>query len=124
MKKTAALEHIEALSQMPAKMQKIFHKHFRNNGIDFLQLLKFAKDNDYTYDDIVAAADIVPRRVTKSSLISHPNVNVRGFGELTVKQAPLLPIDYGPGGFGEKRGECQQVCGQFVRSQSCSEGWH
>ena len=65
MKKTAALEHTEALRQMPAKMQKIFHKHFRNNGKDFLQLLKFAKENSYTYDDIIAAADIVSRRGAK-----------------------------------------------------------
>lgn len=65
MKKTAALEHTEALRQMPSKMQNIFHKHFRNNGKDFLQLLKFAKENDYTYDDIIAAADIVSKRGAK-----------------------------------------------------------
>lgn len=65
MKKTAALEHTEALRQMSIKMQKIFHKHFRNNGKDFLQLLKFAKENDYTYDDIIDAADIVSRRGAK-----------------------------------------------------------
>lgn len=59
MKKTAALEHTEALSQMPVKMQKIFHKHFRNNGKDFLQLLKFAKENNYTYDDIITASDVL-----------------------------------------------------------------
>lgn len=62
MKKTAALEHTEALRQMTVKMQKIFHKHFRNNGKDFLLLLNFAKENNYTYDDIITASDIVSRR--------------------------------------------------------------
>ena len=30
-----------------------------------MQLLKFAKENDYTYDDIIAASDIVSKRGAK-----------------------------------------------------------
>ena len=65
MKKTAALEHSEVLYQMPKKMQDIFRKHFKDNGKDFLQLLKYARENYHSYDDIVAAAEEVVSRGAK-----------------------------------------------------------
>lgn len=65
-KKTAAIEHTEALRQMPSQMQKIFHKHFKDKGKDFLQLLKYAKEEGFTYDDIIAASNIVTSRGAKS----------------------------------------------------------
>ena len=65
MKKTAALEHSEVLYQMPKKMQDIFRKHFKDNGKDFLLLLKYARENHHSYDDIVAAAEEVVSRGAK-----------------------------------------------------------
>lgn len=65
LKKTAALEHSEALYQMPKKMQDIFRKHFKDNGKDFLQLLKYARENQFSYEDIVTAAEEVVSRGAK-----------------------------------------------------------
>ena len=65
MKKTAALEHSEVLYQMPRKMQDIFRKHFKDNGKDFLQLLKYAREHGHSYDDIVTAAEVVIGRGAK-----------------------------------------------------------
>ena len=43
----------------------IFRKHFKDNGKDFLQLLKYARENHHSYDDIVAAAEEVVSRGAK-----------------------------------------------------------
>ena len=41
MKKTAALPHSEAFHQMPPEMQTVYHRHFKDNGKEFLLLVKY-----------------------------------------------------------------------------------
>lgn len=61
-KKPGALEHTEALLQMPPKMQELFRVHFKDSGKDFLKLLKYARDNHHTYEDILEAAAYIRKR--------------------------------------------------------------
>ncbi len=65
LRKPGALAGSTALKQMPQKMQDLFRGHFRDCGRDFLQLLKFASENGYTYDDILEAAAMIRRRGAK-----------------------------------------------------------
>ena len=55
MKKPGALKGSVALRQMPEKMQELFRVHFVENGKDFLKLLKYCRDNEYDYKDILDA---------------------------------------------------------------------
>ena len=57
MKKTSAIQYSEAFHQMPANMQVIYHKFFKDNGKEFLKLIKYVRDNDISYDEVVSAAD-------------------------------------------------------------------
>ena len=57
MKKTSAIQYSEAFHQMPASMQAVYHKYFKDNGKEFLQLVKFVRDNDIAYEDVVEAAN-------------------------------------------------------------------
>ena len=42
---------------MPLSMKVIYHKHFKDNGKEFLQLVKYVRDNDIAYEEVVEAAD-------------------------------------------------------------------
>ena len=57
MKKTSAIRYSEVFHQMPLSMKVIYHKHFKDNGKEFLQLVKFVRDNDIAYEEVVDAAD-------------------------------------------------------------------
>ena len=46
MKKTSAIQYSEAFHQMPMSMQVIYHKFFKENGKEFLQLVKYVRDNN------------------------------------------------------------------------------
>lgn len=65
LRKPGALSGSTALMQMPQRMQNLFRTHFRGYERDFLLLLKFAKEEEYTYDDIIEAAAVVKRRGAK-----------------------------------------------------------
>lgn len=43
-------------------MKDLYKVHFKDNGKNFILLLKYSKDNNYTYEDIIQAADTVKRR--------------------------------------------------------------
>lgn len=62
LRKPGALQGSTALKQMPQKMQHLFQVHFRNNPKDFVLLLKFSNENEYTYEDIIEATATVKRR--------------------------------------------------------------
>jgi hypothetical protein len=62
MKKPGALKGSVALRQMPEKMQELFRVHFAENGKDFLKLLKYCRDNEYDYKDILDAVRKVRMR--------------------------------------------------------------
>ena len=53
MKKTSAIQYSEAFHQMPMSMQVIYHKYFKDNGKEFLQLVKYVRDNDIAYEEVV-----------------------------------------------------------------------
>jgi 3'-phosphoadenosine 5'-phosphosulfate sulfotransferase len=57
MKKPGALKGSVALRQMPEKMRELFRVHFadKDNGKDFLHLLKYCRENKYNYKDILDA---------------------------------------------------------------------
>ena len=57
MKKTSALRYSEVFHQMPLSMKVIYHKHFKDNGKEFLQLVKYVRDNDIAYEEVVEAAN-------------------------------------------------------------------
>ena len=57
MKKTSAIQYSEPFHQMPMSMQVIYHKFFKNNGKEFLKLVKYVRDNDIAYEEVVDAAD-------------------------------------------------------------------
>ena len=57
MKKTSAIQYSEPFHQMPMSMQVIYHKFFKNNGKEFLKLVKYVRDNDIAYGEVVDAAD-------------------------------------------------------------------
>ena len=57
MKKPGALKGSVALRQMPENMRELFRVHFadKDNGKDFLHLLKYCRENKYNYKDILDA---------------------------------------------------------------------
>lgn len=62
LRKPGALKGSIALRQMPEKMQELFKVHFADNGKDFLRLLKFSKENKYSYTDILDAVKAIRMR--------------------------------------------------------------
>jgi len=77
LRKPGALPGSTALRQMPMKMQDLFRVHFRDNGKDFLLLLKFANENEYTYEDIISAAAHVKRRGAKRLSLDQLKVSLQ-----------------------------------------------
>ena len=71
MKKTGALQYSEAFHQMPKSMQTIFHRHFKDNGKEFLLLVKHVKDNNIAYEDVEKAAEILNKRGLKVFTADH-----------------------------------------------------
>jgi len=77
MKKTAAMEYCEAFHQMPQDMQNIYHKHFKNNGKEFLQLVKYMKECGVPYEQVVQAAEILKNRGLKIFTADHFKVAIQ-----------------------------------------------
>ena len=71
MKKTAALEHAEAFHQMPKAMRDLFRAHFRDNGKDFIKLLKYAQENGLSYQDILDGASEAKKRGLRKLTSDH-----------------------------------------------------
>ena len=55
LRKPGAVGGSLALKQMPQKIRQLFDKHFAANPKDFVLLLIYARDNDFTDDDIIQA---------------------------------------------------------------------
>lgn len=55
--KPGALPHCCAFKQAPVKLQKLFNLHFADCGKDFIELLQYIKSKEFTFDDIIQAAD-------------------------------------------------------------------
>lgn len=54
-RKPGALTGSLALKQMPAKIQLLFNKHFADKAKDFVFLLQYARDNNFSHNDIIEA---------------------------------------------------------------------
>lgn len=53
--KPGAIEHCEAFKQAPADLQKLFSRHFANDGKAFIELLQFMQDKALDYKDLTRA---------------------------------------------------------------------
>ena len=62
MKKPGALKGSVALRQMPERMRELFRVHFADNGMDFLRLLKYCRENRFNYGDILDAVKRIRMR--------------------------------------------------------------
>ena len=71
MKKTSAIQYSEAFHQMPTSMQVIYHKYFKENGKEFLGLVKYVRDNNINYEDVVKAADLIRWNGIKTFTADH-----------------------------------------------------
>ena len=66
LKKTGAIQHTEAFHQMPNSMQVIYHQYFKDNGKEFLHLVRYVKSNNISYDMVLKAADTIRKRGVKT----------------------------------------------------------
>lgn len=62
LRKPGAVASSEALHQMPGGMKVIFEKSFKNDPKDFVQLLVYAKDQGFSYEEIEVAFETLRSR--------------------------------------------------------------
>ena len=51
--------------------QTIYHKYFKDNGKEFLLLVKYVRDNDISYDMVVEAARLIRGNGAKTFTSDH-----------------------------------------------------
>ena len=85
-KKTAALEHTEAFHQMPMSMQRIYHRYFKENGKEFLKLVKYLRENGIKYEEVLKAADTIRYNGVKTFTADHFKVALQ---TLSTDDAPF-----------------------------------
>lgn len=56
-RKPGALAGSQALASAPEKVKHIFSQYFEDTPKDFVELLLFLQDHDYTFDKVIAAID-------------------------------------------------------------------
>ncbi len=66
LRKPGALNGSLALKQMPQKLQALFNRHFTDRAKDFVFLLQYARDNNFTDTDIMEAYRSLTQRGLKS----------------------------------------------------------
>ena len=71
MKKTSAIQYSEPFHQMPMSMQVIFHRFFKNNGKEFLKLVKYVRDNNIAYEEVVDAATLIRTNGVRTFTADH-----------------------------------------------------
>lgn len=62
LKKPGAIDSSLAMRRMPEKMQELYRVHFRDNGREFIRLLKYTNENGYTYNDILETVSTIRKR--------------------------------------------------------------
>lgn len=65
-RKPGALNSSLALKQMPEKIQALFNRYFTDKAKDFVFLLQYARDNNFTHEDIIEAYSSLKRRGMRS----------------------------------------------------------
>lgn len=71
LKKTSALQYSEAFHQMPNSMKVIYHTYFKENGKEFLLLVKHVRDNDIAYEKVLEAAAMIRNKGIKIFTADH-----------------------------------------------------
>lgn len=66
LRKPGALNGSLALQQMPVKIQALFNKHFTDKARDFVFLLQYARDNNFSDNDIIEAYSSLKQRGLRS----------------------------------------------------------
>ena len=66
LRKPGALNTSLALRQMPLKIQALFNKHFTDKARDFVFLLQYARDNNFSDNDIIEAYSSLKQRSLRS----------------------------------------------------------
>ena len=66
LRKPGAIQGSLAIKQMPLKIQELFHKHFQNNGRDFVLLILYASENGFTDKDILRSYEALKQRGVKN----------------------------------------------------------
>jgi hypothetical protein len=66
LRKPGALNTSLALKQMPVKIQALFNKHFTDKARDFVFLLQYARDNNFSDNDIIEAYSSLKERGLRS----------------------------------------------------------
>lgn len=59
---------------MPANMQTLYHKHVKVNAKEFLLLMKYARENDITYEMVIQASKILKDRGMKKYTVDQIKV--------------------------------------------------
>lgn len=85
-RKPGAVSGSLALRQMHPKIQALFNKHFTDKARDFVFLLQYARDNNFTANDIIGAYDALIQRGLRSvsadqiKAMMHAGGEPEGFG--------------------------------------------
>ncbi|WP_255489415.1 hypothetical protein [Dysgonomonas sp. 216] len=66
LRKPGALNTSLALKQMPQQIQALFNKHFTDKARDFVFLLQYARENDFSDNDIIEAYTSLKARGLRS----------------------------------------------------------
>jgi transposase len=66
LRKPGALNTSLALKQMPQQIQALFNKHFTDKARDFVFLLQYARENNFSDNDIIEASHSLKERGLKS----------------------------------------------------------
>ncbi len=66
LRKPGALSGSLALKQMPSNIQALFNKHFTDKARDFVFLLQYARENDFSNNDIIEAYTSLKARGLRS----------------------------------------------------------
>ena len=56
---------------MPMSMQVIYHKFFKNNGKEFLKLVRYVRDSNIAYEDVVDAATLIRSNGVRTFTADH-----------------------------------------------------
>ncbi len=71
LRKPSAIQDSEAFHQMPMSMQVIFHRFFKENGKEFLHLVRYVRENGIAYEDVLKAADTFRYNGVKTFTADH-----------------------------------------------------
>uniref|UniRef100_UPI0004B5FE8C IS21 family transposase n=1 Tax=Bacteroides neonati TaxID=1347393 RepID=UPI0004B5FE8C len=94
LRKPGALHTSLALKQMPGPIQTLFNKHFTDKARDFVFLLQYARENNFSDSDIIEAYASLKARGLRSISADQIKVMLYANNESQVSQGePIYPDD-------------------------------